>query len=105
MNTHEILTKAYHLLDDKWRWTQGRLARDSKGVGVAYSSDEAVCFCAYGALHKASIGQSNSEKWDAFDALELATTDMYGELVAITNDELGYRQIRAAFRRAIKETG
>lgn len=42
--------KAMELLQDRTRWTQLALARDTNGRGVNVNSSEAVAFCAAGAI-------------------------------------------------------
>jgi hypothetical protein len=34
-------------------WTKGALARDAEGYAVSLESDDAVCFCAIGAINRA----------------------------------------------------
>lgn len=44
--------KVQELLSDRSKWTQGRLARDARGIPCSPRSSEAVCWCVYGALDK-----------------------------------------------------
>jgi len=99
-STLDVLTEAYHLLDDKKRWTQGALARDFFGEAVSEQAATAVAFCAAGAVYR--VIPSGKICWDALDLLE----DVVEEDLTIVNDGPdGYRRIRAAFRKAIRSLG
>lgn len=50
MNTLETLKAARELISDPKRWTQKTSARDSKGRPTFADEEEAVCWCAIGAL-------------------------------------------------------
>jgi len=100
-DTLDVLKAAYHLLDDKKHWTQWTAARDTRGVPVKATSKTAVEWCAAGAIEaKAELFQSRNDAWDRLDKLSFA---MYGRDISWVNDELGYRQARAVYRRAIRE--
>lgn len=89
MLTSEVLTKARALVADPATWTQGTLARDKDGTWVQFDSPTAVCYCAAGAIGKASgavvkeDGDWDSEEYQrANDALakacfKLAPTSSY----------------------------
>jgi hypothetical protein len=51
----EVLEGALEILRDPKRWTKGTLARDSSGKPTDISGNYAVCFCASGAIIKASF--------------------------------------------------
>lgn len=51
--TIDILRDAKALLERPNGWTQGCCARNAKGVPTNLEFDEAVCFCAMGALWRA----------------------------------------------------
>jgi len=99
--TKQILEDAYHLLDDKKRCTQGRLAKSLLGVPVGAKDSRAVCWCAVGAVSNAS--KADSEFYSSFRKLDTACNDLYQAGPFTVNDELGYRAIRRAFRKAIKD--
>lgn len=50
----ECLKQARKLISRKSWWTWNVHARDKRGLPVHPSSDEAKCFCAYGAIIRAS---------------------------------------------------
>lgn len=97
MNTKEVLQAAYDLIGDKRRWCQGELARDCSGNGVLPTSQEAVAWCAMGALLK--VGRSKK----AEVLLGLACINRYDTNDVCVNDNFGYAAIRRMFRKAIKE--
>lgn len=49
LTTKQILIGMRELLSLPERWTQGRLAKDIQGKEIQPTSDEAVCWCLYGA--------------------------------------------------------
>lgn len=56
MTPLQILTRARKLLSNRKRWCQGASARDKRGLPTLPLSDNAVSFCAYGAIQRASDG-------------------------------------------------
>lgn len=52
MKAIDILKGAKEVLKNPASWTQGTCARDADGTNVEVYSDEAVCFCIYGAAVK-----------------------------------------------------
>jgi hypothetical protein len=52
MKIHEGLTKAFDIIKDKSKWTQGVYARDIYGTTVDEKSPEAVCWCSAGICYK-----------------------------------------------------
>lgn len=56
IRARELLQGARDLLDKKG-WTQGVMARDEKGAEVPFTSPEASCYCAFGALHVTRISR------------------------------------------------
>lgn len=57
----EILTGAREILSDPKRWTVGASARDTHGNLCDVFAPRATCFCAVGALIKASSVQDDVE--------------------------------------------
>lgn len=53
-NVADVLDAAADLLEKPGAWTQGASARDRSGNPVLPSSEAAICFCAWGAIAKAS---------------------------------------------------
>lgn len=52
MNVLEALQGARELIATPDKWTQGHIARDKDGEPCDVLSEDAVCFCAIGALYK-----------------------------------------------------
>lgn len=52
MDTVQILKEARALIADEKNWTQDSFARNSAGETTEPADDEAVCYCAIGALAK-----------------------------------------------------
>lgn len=59
-----VLSAAADLIDATG-WTQGELARNQDGDGVIESSPDAVCFCASGAVWRASDSIADFRRRDA----------------------------------------
>ena len=53
MKIADVLDKAADLIEPEGAWTQGAEARDANGEELSYPYDDAVCFCAGGAVWKA----------------------------------------------------
>jgi len=112
----EVLKGAYHLLDDKSRWTQHAAAKNKRGEPVPTSSMSAVKWCASGALMRSTCGTSRMRLSDenlkeAAKLLAKAISskdsffvaDAYKTIVLANDGPDGYELIRAAFRKAIAE--
>ena len=56
MEVVDVLNEVKELLSDEHRWTQGAMARDKKQLKIKPLSDEATCWCLYGAIAKVSGG-------------------------------------------------
>lgn len=102
--TLPVLEKARELIARPGGWTQGAGARNAYGVMVNTGADEAVCFCAWGALrHIAgdSIRNTNTGQVRC-EAYRLLGHPDPSEL-AEWNDAPGRTQeeVVAAFARAI----
>jgi len=97
MKTKEALQAAYDLIGNKKKWTLGAYARDRDGCSIDTRDDEAVSWCAGGAIDK--VGGSETS---AFCDLGLVCSKKYGRGLSYVNDYLGYATIRRMFRKAIK---
>lgn len=95
MTALEILTQARELLSNKARWTQGVYARNEEGKEVMSVDKDALCWCAIGAIKKASkltwIGN------EATNYLFRVRTDPVK-----VNDVLGYEATMEMFDDAIE---
>lgn len=68
MNLRQLLERSRELIADPKHWTQGVGARDASGNPIASDAPECVCWCAAGAIYKASS-----------DALDDGYASHYGE--------------------------
>jgi hypothetical protein len=75
-NVKEVLLNAAKLLEEKG-WTQRTYARDKHGFSTVSTDDDAVCFCAIGAINRAGF-----ELKDYEETLRL-------EAVAVLSESLG----------------
>ena len=99
-DTLATLTAARDLLSDSARWTQGCVARDSKGKECSYGDDRAVCWCIIGALYKSRPQRQVHILEDAYEALEHAIN--HEDLEAFNDDdERTHDGVLSAFDRAI----
>lgn len=94
-STVEVLRAARALIDTPEKWTQGCYAKDAKGNGLPPEDEDAVCFCASGALRHVDVDVDVC--WPAFDALGLAV----GGNIIEFNDSHSHADVLAAFDRAI----
>ena len=99
MTPLETLKAARDLISDPARWTQNVSARDSMGRPTCPSASEAVCWCALGALGKAS--RFNSDH--VFEVRKLLLKQLGGSVVFIFNDTRTHAEVLALFDAAIAE--
>lgn len=95
-SVREVLTKARELIADEKRWTRDCSARNAAGNYVSVFDDSAACWCASGAIWKASAAQVN--------LCETAMACLRHECrmgVAGFNDRHTHAEVLAAFDRAI----
>lgn len=57
-----IFNKAFNLVKNPKTFTTGVLARNASGESVLPESEQAVCWCSFGAIDKASAGYGFMEK-------------------------------------------
>lgn len=97
----QILTDARALVADAKTWTRGSMARRADGHPTSARSSTATCFCALGALTKASDKRGGGWDWDAYNALG---DELAGSVIVGVNDgPRGRYRILKAFDRAIKK--
>jgi hypothetical protein len=63
----EILSAAADLIEQPGRWTQGAFARTQHKIATEALDESAVCFCASGAIYRAS-GKRTSTALRTIDA-------------------------------------
>ena len=99
-----VLTEARDLISDPKRWTQGAYARDAHGRQTYWGDPAAVCWCASGAISKATKltpAQSamNRDLVDQAQAELDSAIDHYG--VFTFNDSRTHKEVLEMFDRAI----
>ena len=92
----QVLRDAKALISDPAKWTQKAAARDIEGAEVAFGDEDAVCWCALGAIWRAV--PNNDVETDAIFALSNAM----GMGVPLFNDAHTHPEVLAAFDRAIE---
>lgn len=101
MNTVQILKDARALIADEKNWTQDSFARDSGGLPIDPTNDDAVCFCAIGALARAvgsnPDGELPAENFLVSEMLEWDARDSIPDF----NDNHTHADILSLFDRAI----
>ncbi|MGX7706345.1 DUF6197 family protein [Methylobacterium sp. Gmos1] len=103
MSAVEILREARALIADKSRWTQKAFARDNAGRYTDENSNEAICFCAAGAVLRAASRGPSSYENDAFEVLSAASYDLFREdSVLVVNDGLPDRDASEAHDDVLK---
>lgn len=96
--TAGILRTARDLIATPGTWTKGELARDEDGCPVFPWSDDAVCFCAVGAIKRATGRFQYLAEDEAIRALTEAIPHVF---VPDFNDASAHSDVLAAFDRAI----
>lgn len=94
----DILRAARELISTPEKWTQHDWARDRSGKATIYSSPDAACWCAMGAIRQVTGGYPGFSL--AEDILEQATRS---NDIGAWNDRQGrtHKTILRAFDRAI----
>lgn len=106
-----VLRDARELISDPKRWTKGYEARDRRGDTVWAGDKDAVCWCALGAVARATGRASISGIWSeaATHALDLIAFKTRSVGPAALNDRYGHEAVLAMFDAAIasaeKEAG
>jgi hypothetical protein len=92
-----ILRAARRLIEEPERWTKGAAARDSAGKRVESGDTSAQCWCAYGAIGRAT-GYRVSD-WDA----RMLLSEVVGGCISMWNDApwRTHVEVLAAFDAAI----
>jgi hypothetical protein len=93
----EVLKKARGLISDPKHWTQGTFAKDAYGREVDPEDDQAICFCAIGAIH-AAAGGMNEDCGRAIWDLRIRTPE---RSVSEFNDHRSHAEVLELFDDAI----
>lgn len=102
MTTLEILCGARELISDPERWTIGALARDCNGDPTYYKYDDAVKFCAVGAICRVNFkfGHVCSNANNSIIELNFVIESHFS--LGDFNDTHTHTEVLSAFDRAIK---
>jgi hypothetical protein len=100
MSALETLKKARDLISDPAKWTQGNLASDVYGDEIDPQSDDAICFCAIGAIERFTGTTENTE---ADLCLSVTCEKLSGLPVFAFNDSHTHPEVVALFDAAIAE--
>lgn len=102
MNAQTVrhLQSAKALIQDEVHWTRGTYARDANYDETDSLSPSAVCWCAIGALSKATDGWIDLHIWDVIDK---ATYEVAGHTnTAKFNDSHSHAEVLELFDKAIE---
>jgi hypothetical protein len=85
--------KAWELIADPKRWTQGEFARNADGYGVMIHDADACCWCARGAIRKIYrdgplAGLIINGYRERHDDLEINQNDAEGMTAAVMSERL-----------------
>lgn len=98
------LVEARKLIEKPENWTQGAWARDCLGTPVPARSAEATCWCAEGAIGRASIDFVTKTRAERILVLK-GYGGGYMEMPCAFNDTLDHANTLAAFDAAIASFG
>lgn len=111
MNTVQLtLVRARQIITPPEAWTQGEFARDKDLRPVAAISDEAVCFCGFGANERAVFelfdGETRLVHENAANRLLRRALRLGGSSLVFSdfNDTATHAEVLAVFDKAIEET-
>jgi hypothetical protein len=99
MTPLETLKAARALITDPAKWTQGAQARDKRGQPFSTHNDNAVCWCALGAIEK--VADPYSE--EAYEAAKKLRSISPNGTVSDFNDTHTHVEVLALFDAAIAE--
>lgn len=102
MNTLEELKAIKELLSLRSAWTERCDARNISGISVVPESDEATCWCLYGAAYR--IAGYDAYAGKVGKALRQASQELYNTPSAAghVNDTLGFGAVHKVLDRAIE---
>ena len=84
--------KAYELLADAKNWTRGTSARDAQGNETGALSEDATCWCIYGAITKCYINEGTHIP------LKAVTMNVPESLVSMFNDSHTHEEVVALLK-------
>ena len=106
----KILVLARSIISEPAHWNQGHLALTEDGDRISTLSSMAVCFCAFGAVHKAAFEfEALDSLPEAIEALVVAISESKGmpelssSLVGY-NDNHSHEEVLQRFDEAIEKS-
>ena len=104
MTVSDILNAAADLIEPEGCWTQGAYARAAGGHVTPHRENTAVCFCAAGAIYRATDAEIGMSPPAIAAAFEAALDAMGVRRISEFNDAPGRTQaeVVAALRKAAK---
>lgn len=81
MNVADILDKAADLIEPEGAWTQGWFARNAGGSDTGTNDEDAVCWCAFGAVERAC-----QSKWSKLSTATNLLGGLVGGMISDWND-------------------
>jgi hypothetical protein len=99
MTPLKTLKAARQLITDPAKWTQGEYARDAYGKEVRPWSEDARCFCAFGAIQHVTKSEDSEVDYllikTCFNNFQMSVLDL--------NDTHTHAEVLALFDAAIAE--
>ena len=92
----QVISRAYQLIEDPNHWTTFALARDASGAACLPGSEDAVRFCARGALYRAARDICPDRSAALFKAVAWSLP-----WVALVNDLRGHAAVLKHFKKAL----
>lgn len=99
-----ILEQVRELLDERRRWTQGALARDSYGFPVSPYSKHAVQWCVTGAIRKIITRHPTLSYREGLTKPTCQLRQVYGRSPESVNDILGHGAVLKLLDYAIERS-
>lgn len=103
--------KAWELIADPKRWTQGWFARNASGHQVASCADDAACWCFFGAVYRTYrdavpvAHQISRRYFDKFDVDAQADNDRPGMTASLMSERLRIVEEEVLAELTAKEVG
>ncbi len=98
-NVFHTLVAAYNLILDPKQWTRDVSARNSKRFAVEARSEDAICWCASGAVR--AVAPNPQSRKRAMIALNSAALNKFCDGVVQVNDKLGRKSVLGVFESVI----
>ena len=102
---HQIIERALEIISDETNWTRGAMARNAFGHSCSPWDQEAVRFCAVGAIYRAAfemLGETlDSIIIEITETCVLAANGLEHSSIPSVNDHEGRDAVQAMFQKAL----